>query len=145
MKLILQRVTESSVLVDGKEVSHIKKGVTIFLGVEKGDGENEASFLADKVLNLRIFPDENGKMNLSCTDIQSEVLVVSQFTLAGDCSRGRRPGFDKAADPKTAEILYTFFVERLREGGVKVSEGVFGANMMVRISNDGPATFTLEK
>ena len=145
MKLILQRVAESSVLVDGKEVSHIKKGVTIFLGVEKGDGENEASFLADKVLNLRIFPDENGKMNLSCLDIRGEILAVSQFTLAGDCSRGRRPGFDRAADPETAEMLYRAFIKRLREGGVKVSEGIFGASMMVRVTNDGPVTFVLEK
>ena len=106
MKLILQRVARASVYVDGEKIANINRGILVLFGVEKGDGEDQASFLADKTLNLRIFPDDSGKMNFSCVDIGGDILVVSQFTLAGDCSRGRRPGFDRAADPDTARTLY---------------------------------------
>ena len=106
MKLILQRVSGASVLVDGGVIASINKGILILFGVEKGDGKEQVLFLVDKTLNLRVFSDENGKMNFSCIDVRGDILVVSQFTLLGDCSRGRRPGFDKVADPDTC-LLYT--------------------------------------
>ena len=145
MKLVLQRVVSSSVWVDCAEVSRISQGITVLLGVEKGDSQKSAFYLAGKVVNLRIFPDENGKMNRSCLEIGGEILVVSQFTLAGDCSRGQRPGFDRAAEPCNAETLYRFFIRELKQTGLKVAVGVFGADMRVDIQNDGPATFILER
>ena len=145
MKLVLQRVVSSSVWVDCAEVSRISQGITVLLGVEKGDSQKSAFYLAGKVVNLRIFPDENGKMNRSCLEIGGEILVVSQFTLAGDCSRGQRPGFDRAAEPCNAENLYRFFIRELKQTGLKVAVGVFGADMRVDIQNDGPATFILER
>ena len=117
----------------------------ILFGAEKEDREDSIKWLAEKTLNLRIFPDENGKMNLSVQDIGGEVLVVSQFTLAGDCSKGRRPGFDRAALPEEAERLYCLFVEAMGTTGLKVCEGRFGADMQVELLNDGPVTFILEK
>ena len=144
MKLILQRVSNASVLVDGKVISSIDKGVLILFGVEKGDGKEQVSFLVNKTLNLRVFPDENGKMNFSCIDVRGDILVVSQFTLLGDCSRGRRPGFDKVADPDTARDLYEYYVESLCKSGLKVDTGKFGANMKLQLVNDGPVTFLLE-
>lgn len=117
----------------------------ILFGAEKGDGPDQVQWLVEKAANLRIFTDDQGKMNLSCLDIHGEVLVVSQFTLAGDCSRGRRPGFDKAAPPEEAESLYRKFVEAMKETGLTVGEGKFGADMQVEIHNDGPVTFILER
>ena len=145
MKLILQRVACASVCVDEEEIANINRGILVLFGVEKGDGEDQTSFLADKTLNLRIFPDDRGKMNFSCVDIGGDILVVSQFTLAGDCSRGRRPGFDKAADPGTARTLYEGYVELLKRSGLKVALGRFAADMKVQSVNDGPVTFLLER
>ena len=145
MKLILQRVAGASVYVDEEKIANINRGILILFGVEKGDGEDQTSFLADKTLNLRIFPDDSGKMNFSCVDIGGDILVVSQFTLAGDCSRGRRPGFDRAADPVTARTLYEGYVELLNRSGLKVAMGRFAADMKVQSVNDGPVTFLLER
>ncbi len=145
MKLILQRVARSSVRVDGEEIGCIGRGLMILFGAEKNDREEMAVWLAEKTLNLRVFSDDNGKMNLSVQDIGGELLVVSQFTLAGDCSKGRRPGFDRAAEPAQAERLYRLFVEAVGRTGLKVNEGRFGADMQVEILNDGPVTFILEK
>ena len=145
MKLILQRVTGASVYVDEEKIANINRGILVLFGVEKGDGEDQTSFLADKTLNLRIFPDDSGKMNFSCVDIGGDILVVSQFTLAGDCSRGRRPGFDRAADPDTARTLYEGYVEVLNRSGLKVAMGRFAADMKVQSVNDGPVTFLLER
>jgi len=145
VKLILQRVAGASVYVDEEKIADINRGILVLFGVEKGDGEDQTSFLADKTLNLRIFPDDSGKMNFSCVDIGGDILVVSQFTLAGDCSRGRRPGFDRAADPDTARTLYESYVELLNRSGLKVAMGRFAADMKVQSVNDGPVTFLLER
>ena len=145
MKLILQRVAGASVYVDEEKIANINRGILVLFGVEKGDGEDQTSFLADKTLNLRIFPNDSGKMNFSCVDIGGDILVVSQFTLAGDCSRGRRPGFDRAADPDTARTLYEGYVELLNRSGLKVAMGRFAADMKVQSVNDGPVTFLLER
>ncbi len=145
MKLVIQRVKSSSVLVGGEEIASIATGLTVLFGAEKGDTVEAVEYLADKTLRLRIFPDSQGKMNFSCADIKGEILVVSQFTLAGDCSRGRRPGFDKAARPEDAKKLYNKFLEELSGAGLKVSAGKFGADMLVNIQNDGPVTFILER
>lgn len=144
MKLILQRVAGASVYFDEEKIASINRGILVLFGVEKGDGEDQTSFLADKTLNLRIFPDDSGKMNFSCVDIGGDILVVSQFTLAGDCSRGRRPGFGRAADPDTARTLYESYVELLNRSGLKVAMGRFAADMKVQSVNDGPVTFLLE-
>lgn len=145
MKLVLQRVTRASVSVEGNTIADISKGLLILLGAEKQDDLDKVKFLAEKALNLRIFPDSVGKMNLSCLNISGEVLVVSQFTLAGDCTKGRRPGFDTAAPPEEAELLYQQFVKKISESGVSVVTGKFGADMQVELINDGPVTFILER
>jgi len=145
VKLILQRVAGASVYVGEEKIANINRGILVLFGVEKGDGEDQTFFLADKTLNLRIFPDDSGKMNFSCVDIGGDILVVSQFTLAGDCSRGRRPGFDRAADPITARTLYEGYVELLNRSGLKVTTGRFAADMKVQSVNDGPVTFLLER
>ncbi|KMP11252.1 D-tyrosyl-tRNA(Tyr) deacylase [Candidatus Nitromaritima sp. SCGC AAA799-C22] len=145
MKLVLQRVSSASVSVGEQEIACIGKGLLVLFGAEKGDGEAQADFLAEKTLNLRVFPDENGKMNFSCLDIEAEILVVSQFTLAGDCSRGRRPGFDRAADPETARTLYEHYVGILNRSGLPIATGKFAADMKVSLVNDGPVTFLLER
>lgn len=145
MKIVLQRVLRSSVSVDEEVVGEIGKGLMILFGAEKGDGDEAVDTLAEKVLNLRIFADDQGKMNRSCLDVNGEILVVSQFTLAGDCTRGRRPGFDNAAAPEEAERLYRSFVKALAASNLKTQEGRFGAHMQVDIVNDGPVTFILER
>jgi D-aminoacyl-tRNA deacylase len=145
MKIVVQRVLRSSVSVDGEVIGEIGRGLMVLFGAEKGDVDEAVNALADKVLNLRIFADDEGKMNRSCIDIEGEILVVSQFTLAGDCSRGRRPGFDNAAAPKEAERLYKNFIKKLVESKLKIQEGRFGADMQVDIVNDGPVTFILER
>ena len=144
MKLVLQRVSSASVDVAGKEIARVGKGLLVLFGAEKSDALSRADFLAEKTIHLRIFPDSAGKMNLSLNDIGGEILVVSQFTLAGDCSKGRRPGFDKAALPKDAETLYLRYVEVLTESGLRVVTGRFGADMQVKLVNDGPVTFILD-
>jgi len=144
MKALLQKVSEAWVKVDGRLVSKIGKGLLIFLAVLVDDGEKEADYLAKRVAELRIFPDDEGKMNRSLLDVGGEALVVSQFTLAADTRKGRRPNFINAAKPEEAERLYNYFIERLREQGVPVASGVFQAMMEVGLINDGPVTFLIE-
>lgn len=145
MKVLVQRVGRASVTVGGQKISQIARGLLAFIGVEAADTEKEADFLARKITDLRIFEDAQGKMNLSIRDIGGEFLVVSQFTLAGDTSRGNRPGFETAAKPAAAEKLYQYFVEKLRLSGLSVQTGIFQADMQVELINDGPVTFMLEK
>ena len=145
MKVILQRVTRASVAIKGERITSISKGLLVLFGVEKHDDEEKVIFLAEKTLNLRVFPDGKGKMNLSCIDICGEILVVSQFTLAGDCSKGRRPGFDNAAPPDVAQLLYQKFVQQISKSRLKIATGKFGVDMQVELINDGPVTFTLER
>ena len=144
MKVLIQRVSKSSVSIEGKLFSSINKGILAFVGIEKGDSEEISEKLAEKIVKLRIFPDENGKMNKSLSDIQGEMLIVSQFTLCGDCKKGTRPSFDKSAPPDIANRLYEYFITQVQEKGIKVSTGKFGAMMDVSLINDGPVTFMLE-
>jgi len=143
MKIVLQRVKQAAVEVEQEVRGKISKGVCLLVGIEKGDSEEDAQYLANKTVELRIFPDEEGKMNLSLMDIKGEVLVVSQFTLAASVKKGRRPSFDNAEAPERAEKLFSYFVELIREKGIKVETGVFGALMEVHLVNDGPVTFIL--
>lgn len=145
MKIVIQRVKSASVTIEGKLYSSINQGILILYGVEKGDTEESSKYLAEKILKLRIFEDENEKMNLSVKDIQGELLIVSQFTLAGDTRKGTRPSFDTAMPPKEAEIMYENFVKMVKESGLTVKTGVFGAMMDISLINDGPVTFVLEK
>ena len=145
MKGLVQRVSKASVDVDGREISRIGAGILLFLGVERGDGQNEAKELCRRVLSYRIFSDEMGRMNLSVLDTGGALLVVPQFTLAADTSSGTRPGFSRAATPEIAKTLYTDFLDlaRLSVGVERVKEGQFGADMKVNLLNDGPVTFLL--
>lgn len=145
MRLLIQRVSQASVTVNNQTISKIGKGLLILVGVGHNDGEAEANFLAEKAANLRIFEDEAGKTNLSVLDVKGEVIVVSQFTLYANTSKGRRPSFIEAALPETAEPLVNRFAELLRGHGVPTQTGKFGANMLVEIHNDGPVTIWLEK
>lgn len=141
MKAVIQRVSEASVTVDGKTTGSCGKGFAVLFGAEKGDTEAEARLLAEKTVALRIFSDENGKMNLSLRDIGGEVLVISQFTLCADVKKGNRPSFIGAMEPKTAERLYLLYCEELRKNGIsRVETGVFGADMKLSLTNDGPVT-----
>ena len=145
MKAILQRVTFAEVKVDGNTVGKIDNGFLILLGVAEGDTEKEADALSAKVATLRVFTDENDKMNLSLADVDGEVLVISIFTLYADCSHGRRPNFMKAAKPDIAELLYEYFCEKMADNGVrKVEKGIFGADMKVSLLNDGPVTIDID-
>lgn len=145
MKVLVQRVLNASVEVGGRKVSAVGKGILAFVGVEKDDTAAHAAWMAQKICALRIFEDENGKMNLSVRDIGGEILAVSQFTLCADTTRGNRPGFERAAFPEDARKLYEEFVDRVREDGVSVQTGIFQADMQVSLLNDGPATFILER
>ena len=145
MKIVLQRVTAAKVTVDDKITGAIGKGILILLGIHTDDTEAEAAFLADKCTDLRIFNDDNGKMNRSLLDIGGEALVVSQFTLLGDCRKGRRPSFIEAAPPEKSEQLYQYFIERLKIRITHVETGIFGAMMQVELCNDGPVTMLLER
>ena len=144
MRAVIQRVSESKVLVDGTVVGSIGAGLLVLLGVEKGDQDSDFNYLLDKTLGLRVFEDAAGKMNLSAAQVAAEVLVISQFTLLGDVRRGKRPAFTSAEDPKIAEPTYRRFVEAVRASGLKVEEGVFGADMKVHLVNDGPVTILLD-
>ena len=146
MRIVLQRVSEASVTVEGEVVSEIGSGLLLLVGVAAGDGEAQADWLAEKVAGLRIFSDEEGKMNLSVRDVGGEVLAVSQFTLLADTRKGKRPSFVRAAPPEEAEPLFDHFCERLRASGVgTVETGSFGAMMEVALVNDGPVTIVLER
>lgn len=144
MKAVVQRVKKTTLSVDGEIVSEIPFGLTVFLGVKVGDSEKQAEYLAKKIAGLRIFEDENGKMNLSVRDVGGEVLMVSQFTLYGDASHGNRPSFTLAERPEKAQPLYDFAVNELSSYGVTVKKGVFGADMQIEQHNDGPVTILLE-
>jgi D-tyrosyl-tRNA(Tyr) deacylase len=144
MKIVLQRVREASVSVDNEIIGRIASGMLILLGVGKDDAPADVDSLVEKVSQLRIFEDEQGKMNLSAGDVRGEFLVVSQFTLYGDCRKGRRPSFDAAADPQKGEALYNLFVDQLKAKKFKVETGRFRAMMDVALVNDGPVTFIID-
>lgn len=144
MRAVVQRVSRAEVIVDAISVGSIGAGALVLLGISKSDRESDADYLADKIVKLRVFPDENGKMNRSIEDNGGAVLVVSQFTLYGDCSKGRRPSFDQAAAPDLALALYNYFITRLATYGVPIATGVFQAHMQVNLTNDGPVTFLLD-
>jgi D-aminoacyl-tRNA deacylase len=143
MRAVIQRVSQAKVEVEGNTVGQIGKGLLVYLSVGMGDTENDTKFFADKILALRIFPDQNDKMNLSVIDVGGSILLVSNFTLHGDCQKGRRPGFDQAAKPDLAKQLYEMVAELIRQQGVNVQTGVFAANMQVESINDGPVNFIL--
>lgn len=144
MKLVIQRVTHVSVTVENEVVGKIGKGFLVLLGIGPEDTESEADFLVQKLIKLRIFEDENGKMNLSLKDVNGELLIVSQFTLYADCSGGNRPSFVNAAKPEKANELYEYFIKKCKEENIKVEHGIFGADMQVELLNDGPVTILLE-
>ena len=144
MKVVLQRVKNAAVEVDGKKVGEIELGLLLLIGAKKGDQEKDARYLAEKIVNLRIFEDQNGKMNRSALDTKAEILAVSQFTLYADTEKGRRPSFIEALEPEPAERLYLKLVDLLKTYGLRVQTGIFGANMLVKILNDGPVTLILE-
>ncbi len=144
MRTLLQKVKCANVKVDQKTIGKIEKGLLIFLGVTHTDSEKEIKWLVNKIKDLRIFEDENEKMNLSLTDVQGEVLIISQFTLYGNCVKGRRPSFIEAAKPDVANELYLKFIEEFKKLGIKTETGEFGANMKVELLNDGPVTIMLD-
>jgi D-tyrosyl-tRNA(Tyr) deacylase len=144
MKIVLQRVKQASVAVDGKIVGEIGPGICLLIGVEKGDTEEDAQYLARKVIELRIFSDSEGKMNLSLIDTRGEILAVSQFTLAASVEKGRRPGFDRAEEAEKAENIFNYLIRLLRDRGLSVETGLFGALMDVNLVNEGPVTFILQ-
>jgi len=144
MRLVIQRVSEARVTIGGNTAGSIGPGLVILAGIAKTDTETEADYLSDKVLGLRIFPDQEGKMNRNVAEASGSILVVSQFTLYGDCRRGRRPSFDDAASPQQAQALYDYLVARLRAGPVKVATGVFQATMEVSLVNQGPVTILMD-
>jgi D-tyrosyl-tRNA(Tyr) deacylase len=144
MRLVIQRVREARVEVAGRSTGSIAAGLLVLIAVAKNDTSVDADYLVDKLLGLRIFPDDAGKMNRSVVEARGSLLVVSNFTLYGDCGKGRRPGFDQAATPDLARTLYEYFVERLRAGDVPVETGIFQAAMSVHLVNDGPVTLICE-
>jgi len=144
VRAVVQRVAAGRVLVGNEEVGRIGRGFVVLIGVKKNDGESDARYMADKICNLRVFEDGDGKMNRSLADVGGEVLVVSQFTLLGDARKGRRPSFSEAADPVQAIPLMELFISELENRGIRVSSGRFGEHMMVEIYNDGPCTILLD-
>jgi len=144
MRIVLQRVSRAHVDVAGETVGSIGAGLLILLGVTHGDTREDADYLAAKVVQLRIFPDDAGRMNRSLLDVGGALLIVSQFTLYGDCRKGRRPGFDQAAAPEHARELYEYFVQVLKSSNITVATGIFQAEMAVHLINDGPVTFVLD-
>ncbi len=145
MKLVIQRVKKASVEVENKIVGKINQGFLVLLGVGPEDTEDTSNFLVQKLIKLRVFEDENEKMNLSLKDINGELLIVSQFTLYADCAKGNRPSFTNAAKPDKANELYEYFISKCKEENIKVEHGIFGADMQVELINDGPVTILLEK
>ena len=144
MRAVIQRVTQAEVFVDHKTVGRIEQGLVVLLGIAQGDGDRDVSYLVDKISGLRFFEDNFGKMNLSVTDIDGGVLVVSQFTLLGDCRKGRRPSFTDAEQPQLANSLYESFVSSVRHKGLRVATGIFQAAMQIKLVNDGPVTLILD-
>ena len=144
MRAVVQRVTESSVTVDGQITGATYEGLVVLIGVEKGDTDKDAGYIADKVSGLRIFEDENEKMNLSVKDVGGSILAISQFTLLGDVRKGKRPSFITAEDPEIANRLYQQVCENIRNQGIKVETGIFQAHMLVKINNNGPVTILLD-
>jgi len=144
MRAVIQRVSRAQVRVEGQTVGEIGKGLLVLLGVGKGDSHKEADALLDKIINLRIFKDADGKMNLSLLDSSGELMVISQFTLYADCRKGRRPSFSEAGNPEAAKALYDYFIARARSCGIKVSSGIFQALMEVELVNSGPVTILLD-
>ena len=144
MKVLIQRVKQASVTIESELYSSIKKGILALVGIEKGDSIEQIEKAAKKIVNLRIFPDENDKMNRSLLDVNGEMLIVSQFTLCGDCKKGTRPSFDKSAPPEVANNLYEIFVSEVGKLGIKTQTGKFAAMMDVALINDGPVTFMIE-
>ena len=145
MRVLVQRVKEANVKVDGKEISKIEKGFLVFVGVTHSDTTKEVDYLAKKVTNLRVFEDENEKMNLSLKDVGGKLLIVSQFTLYGNCEQGNRPSFTEAGKPDMANELYEYFCNKCQESGIEVQKGIFGADMKISLINDGPVTLMIEK
>ena len=144
MKAVIQKVSRAEVKVAGQPIGRIGPGLCVFVGIGKDDGQSNVDHFAEKIKNLRIFEDENGKMNRSLEELGKEILVVSQFTLYGDCRKGNRPSFSRAAPPDEAEKLYEYFVQRLRRAGLRVETGQFKARMEVALTNDGPVTFIVD-
>ncbi len=144
MRSVVQRVDKVRVLIGDKRISEIGKGLLVLLGIEQGDRKNDADYLSDKIMNLRIFEDENGKMNLSLLDIRGEMLVVSQFTLLGDCRKGRRPSFTGAENPDRARLLYDYFIQKTKDIIGNVVQGEFQAMMSIELVNNGPVTMLLD-
>lgn len=144
MRVVVQRVKEASVKVDNQIIGKISKGLLVFLGVGEGDDETDLNYLVEKTLGLRIFQDENDKMNLSVQDINGEVLVISQFTLFGDVRKGKRPSFIKSAHPEIGNRFYEEFIAKISEAGTKVESGEFGAHMDIHLVNDGPVTILID-
>ena len=144
MRSVVQRVDRVRVLIGDKRISEIGKGLLVLLGIEQGDWKNDADYLSDKIMNLRIFEDENGKMNLSLLDIRGEMLVVSQFTLLGDCRKGRRPSFTGAEKPDRARLLYDYFIQKTKDIIGNVVQGEFQAMMSIELVNNGPVTMLLD-
>lgn len=145
MKLVIQRVKNASVEVDKKVVGKIEKGFLVLIGIRVGDTKQQADYLVKKVCNLRVFEDESGKMNLSLKDVAGKLLIVSQFTLYGNCNDGNRPSFIEAARPDEAIPLYEYFCDECVKNGIEVQKGIFGADMKVQVLNDGPVTIVMEK
>lgn len=144
MKIVIQRVSNANVVVDGKTVGEVKKGLVILLGVSDLDTEETVKNMVKKIINLRIFTDENDKMNLSIKDIKGEMLVISQFTLYADCKKGNRPSFTDAGKPEHANKLYEYFIEEVKKQDIKAEHGIFGAHMKLNLTNDGPVTIMLD-
>ncbi|MDN5303957.1 MAG: D-aminoacyl-tRNA deacylase [Fusobacteriaceae bacterium] len=145
MKVVLQKVKTANVKVNNEVVGEISKGILVFLGINNNDTEKEADWLINKIIKLRIFEDENNKMNKSLIDINGEILIISQFTLYGDCRKGLRPSFTEAAPPEKAKKLYNYFVNKMKETGIKIETGIFQEHMDVSLINDGPVTMIIEK
>ena len=144
MRAVIQRVKHASVDIDGISSGSISKGIVTFLGIRRGDTPQEVAWMVEKIINLRIFPDPDGKMNISLADIKAEMLILSQFTLYGDCRKGRRPGYSEAAPPEIAEPIYNRFVDEVRKKGIHAETGRFQAMMDVSLINDGPVTLLLD-